>query len=57
MPQFDIHLEIVADADWTIKDVKLALAEWAQEYELDMEGSIILRVGGKEVDLEYFAVD
>lgn len=56
MVQFEVHLDVVVDADWEVEDLKIALAEFAQEHEVEMEGTIAV-VGSPTARLEYFSVD
>jgi ATP-dependent RNA circularization protein (DNA/RNA ligase family) len=48
MPHYELHLEIFAEMD--IDEVKEMIGEIARDYELEMEGTVILK--GKRVDLE-----
>lgn len=57
MSYFDLHLEICVDDDFTIDDIKEILGAFAQEHDLELEGSIIQKIGPKEVDCAYIAVE
>lgn len=53
---FDLKLEIAVDDCWTVEDVKMALTEWAQDHDLELEGTVVQKQNGKNEDIEYFVV-
>lgn len=46
MPHYELHLEIYAEMD--MDEVKEMIGEMARDYEIELEGSVILK--GKRID-------
>ena len=54
---FKVDIDVTVMDDWAVDDLKVALAEWAQEHNAVIEGLIRQVISLDVRDLDYFRVE
>ena len=54
---FRLGLDLQCPNDWDINDIRMALAYFAQEHEIKIEGSVKQIADMTTKDIEYFRID
>ncbi len=53
---FKIDLDLTVPADWTTLEMKIALAEWAQEHDIKIEGLVRQVISLDVRDTDYIRI-